>query len=115
MWYEDDEDNESSWKAYSFACRKNITPQFVASLKEGERLAVEEANRDNKIFTLSVGGDQIIWKWDHGVLVPVSSHETGWREKPDGTREEVYYYVGWGWMNLDERFEERQKYPRTAP
>lgn len=42
------------------------------------------------------------------------SQYIGWRERPDGTRERVEYFTGWGWMTLDERAEMRAKY-RDAP
>ena len=116
MWHDDDDDNESSWKVYAAACRNNITTEFIERLKEEDRLEVESANRDYKVFTAPVGGDQILWEWKYNMLFPASSLDRGWRENPDGTREEVVYYGGeWGWLSLSERFDARQKHPRTAP
>ncbi|MDP3957505.1 MAG: hypothetical protein Q8Q10_03330 [bacterium] len=39
MWLDDDEENESSWKAYSLACRTNADARFMDRFKKVKRLA----------------------------------------------------------------------------
>lgn len=104
------------WMAYSAACRSNITTRLIGCFNEAEHRAVVVANHVDRIFSAPTGDNQILWEWKCGVLVPSSSQEIGWREKPGGTRETVFYYGGeCGWMSLDEHFDARQKYLRTAP
>lgn len=106
--------DRESWITFSVACRKNITHELIESFNEADRQLVMMANRDNRIFTAPIGGEQIPWILMRGVLVPSSSPEFGWRERCDGIREIVYLYDD-GWMTADEIFDSRQKYPRTAP
>jgi len=103
-----------SWITFSVACRKNITHELIESFNEADRQLVMRANRDNRIFTAPIGGEQISWVLMHGVLMPSSSQEFGWREGCDGTREIVYLH-GNEWLTADEIFTLRQKYPRTEP
>ena len=108
-------EEDPSWGRCSAECMKNITREFIESLKEGEKEAVAHANATERVFTDSEGNEQILWGWGHGTVEPCRDVYIGWREKRDGTREKVWYYYGHGWMTSDELSEERQLFPRTAP
>jgi len=63
-------------------------------------------------------GNQIVHTFSSGLAHDTSrepSQTSGWREGPDGSREKVRYYVGYGWYTDDELFKARQENPRYAP
>jgi hypothetical protein len=43
------------------------------------------------------------------------SYKKGWRKIDNNRREEVFFYVIFGWLSNKELFEVRQKDPRIAP
>lgn len=49
------------------------------------------------------------------VLAKECSGNRGWRQRPSGSREEVFFDSIFGWHSLDERFALRQSDPRLAP
>jgi hypothetical protein len=109
------ESRELSWVGYSFEARQNITSELIERLAEGERLCVQRANQNTRVFDREVGGRQNLWVWAHGCLEPSLDFYEGWLQKEDGTREKVWYYFGEGWLTSDELSDLRQMYPRTAP
>ena len=72
---------------------------------------------DGGIFTERVGGELIRYMGS-GLAHDTGrepSQTSGWREGPDGSRESVRYYHGYGWYTDEELFQARQKDPRYAP
>ncbi len=114
-YYDDDKEYDDRWRRASFEARKNITPELIESFKEEEKLEVERANEEEKVFDSEIGGIQNLWIVKYNCLEPSLDFYEGWREKTDGTREQVSYYWGEGWLTSDELFDLRQKHPRAAP
>src|SRR3989344_8118654 len=75
------------------------------------------ANREEKIFTSEQGPGRNKWRYESRSenMIPsdYSESKVGWREKSDGTRERVQYFLGFGWLSSDELAHERQHFPRT--
>ncbi len=77
---------------------------------------LEELNLTTDIFTDERGGRQIFWgRGLDGQLCPAEYRELAWRERPDGMREAVTFYTGFGWMTNQELFDLRWREPRIAP
>ncbi len=108
-------EHEHYWRGISFEARRSITQELVDWLNDQERLAIEGANKNTRVFDQEVGGQQNLWIWESGCLQPSEKFFEGWLEKEDGTRVEVNYYWGEGWLTPDELFHLRQRDPRTAP
>ena len=112
-------DSDEEWALYGVGPlagigRKINLSQFLPPQSIEELIA--EANEDQKIWTLPCGGDRIPFSYEFGVLVPAEgAAHSGWRELPDGSRESVQHYFGWGWLSSDELFDLRQTDPRIAP
>ena len=79
------------------------------------------ANRKEKVFTSEHGNERNKFKYEKpgsGMKEPrLGSGEgtKGWREKADGSREEVTWVTCFGWMSWEELDYERQHFPRAAP
>lgn len=94
-------EEDLGWGSYAAACIRQILARIGASEPERESIDGE------KIFTQREGGDLISLKaYIEGL--------SGWRLKPDGSREQVSFYEGWGWMSDDELYVARRNY-RDAP
>ncbi|RJQ33796.1 hypothetical protein C4556_03730 [Candidatus Parcubacteria bacterium] len=77
----------------------------------------EKRMSDGGIFTERVGGELIRYMGS-GLAHDTGrepSQTIGWRERPDGTREEVTFYDGFGWLSKSEHFKLLQEEPRLAP
>ena len=99
-------EEDPKWGEYAAACIRNIWSDAGRDARIAAE--VEQANREEPIFTAETGGEQILWEMGpDNALRPALGLTEGWRERYGGRRR-VTLRGDWGWLT-EEDFCEKQR------